>query len=114
MDEMLNGRVPANPECYMYSFYEQSVKDYPDNITITSMGVKIKVKEFIQRRNLCAKGLLEYGVRPGEIVSVADGITVATGIGALRILELQKPGKNKMPWKVFLQSFPLSAGEIFK
>ena len=58
--------------------------------------------------------LTDIDARPGEIVSVADGITVATGIGALRILELQKPGKNKMPWKVFLQSFPLSAGEIFK
>ena len=61
-----------------------------------------------------AEKLPDIDARPGQIISVSDGVTVATGIGALRILELQKPGKNKMPWKVFLQSFPLSEGEIFK
>ncbi|MCG5031174.1 methionyl-tRNA formyltransferase [Mesosutterella sp. OilRF-GAM-744-9] len=51
---------------------------------------------------------------PGTIISLEDGITIAAGIGALRILELQKPGKNRMNWKPFLQSFPLHIGETFK
>ena len=76
MEKLLNDRVPANPECYMFSFYEESVKDYLDSITITSMGVKVSVRDLINRRNLCAKGLLEFGIKPGEIVSVCMPNTI--------------------------------------
>lgn len=51
---------------------------------------------------------------PGSIVSIDDGIVVAAGIGAIRATMLQKPGKGRMNWRQFLQSFPLKVGETFK
>ena len=51
---------------------------------------------------------------PGSIVSIDDGIVIAAGIGAIRATMLQKPGKGRMNWRQFLQSFPLKVGETFK
>ena len=41
-----------------------------------------------------------------------DGIVVACGEGALRLLELQKPGGKRLPAAEFLKSFPLE-GQMF-
>ena len=45
---------------------------------------------------------------------IDDGIVIAAGIGAIRATMLQKPGKGRMNWRQFLQSFPLKVGETFK
>ena len=45
---------------------------------------------------------------PGQVLSAdAGGIVVACGEGALRLLELQKPGGKRLPAAEFLKSFPL-------
>jgi methionyl-tRNA formyltransferase len=50
--------------------------------------------------------------QPGEILAVgADGITVACGSGALRLVELQKPGGRRLASTDFLAGFPLCAGQ---
>jgi len=50
---------------------------------------------------------------PGHVLAAdAQGIVVACGEGALRLLELQKPGGKRLPAAEFLKSFPL-AGKIF-
>lgn len=55
------------------------------------------------------------GAEPGTVVSLEGGVTVAAGGGsAVRFTVLQKPGKARMNWKPFLQSFPLETGETFK
>jgi methionyl-tRNA formyltransferase len=41
-----------------------------------------------------------------------DGIVVACGDGALRLLELQRPGGKRLPAAEFLKSFPLE-GQMF-
>ncbi len=51
---------------------------------------------------------------PGTVISTSDGIVIAAAIGAIRATVLQKPGKPRMDWKPFLQSFPLTAGDVFK
>ena len=51
---------------------------------------------------------------PGEVVSVnEDGITVACGIGALRLTELQRPGGKRLTARQFLQRKPISMGTFF-
>jgi methionyl-tRNA formyltransferase len=51
---------------------------------------------------------------PGEILAVApEGITVACGDGALRLVELQKPGGRRLGSRDFLLGFPLAAGQRF-
>ncbi|MEW6761329.1 MAG: methionyl-tRNA formyltransferase [Pseudomonadota bacterium] len=45
---------------------------------------------------------------PGQVLALdAQGIVVACGEGALRLLELQKPGGKRLPAQEFLKSFPL-------
>ncbi|MEW6165883.1 MAG: methionyl-tRNA formyltransferase [Pseudomonadota bacterium] len=51
---------------------------------------------------------------PGEILAVgATGITVACGEGALRLVELQKPGGRRLAGADFLTGFPVVAGQRF-
>ena len=51
---------------------------------------------------------------PGEILSAAhDGIIVACGVGALRILELQREGGKRLSAQQFLGGQPLRAGNRF-
>ncbi len=50
---------------------------------------------------------------PGEILSVdKDSVLVATGEGALRILELQLEGKKRMSTKDFLLGVKMQPGEV--
>jgi methionyl-tRNA formyltransferase len=49
---------------------------------------------------------------PGQVLA-ADaqaGLVVACGSGALRLLELQKPGGKRMPATEFLKGFPMEGG----
>ena len=51
---------------------------------------------------------------PGTVLSADEsGVVVACGEGALRLVELQKPGSRRMPVGEFLRGFPVSAGERF-
>ena len=51
--------------------------------------------------------------KPGQVLALdAQGIVVACGVGALRLLELQKPGGKRLAAQEFLKSFPL-AGKVF-
>jgi len=51
---------------------------------------------------------------PGEILVVApEGITVACGSDALRLVELQKPGGRRLASADFQRGFPLAAGQRF-
>jgi len=51
----------------------------------------------------------------GTIVDVSpDGVVVASGEGALRLTQLQKPGGKRLPAREFLAGAPLSAGQRFK
>lgn len=51
---------------------------------------------------------------PGCILSAdAEGIVVGCGDGALRLVELQRPGSRRLPVGEFLRGFPVSVGERF-
>ncbi len=48
---------------------------------------------------------------PGTVLSAdRDGLLVATGRGALRLLRLQRPGGRMLPADEFLRGFPIAAG----
>jgi methionyl-tRNA formyltransferase len=47
---------------------------------------------------------------PGELLD--NRLLVATGEGALRLLEIQPPGKKRMPAASFLNGYPIEKGEI--
>ena len=49
--------------------------------------------------------------RPGAILSVDDGVVVACGEGAIRILELQRPGKPRTPAAAVARGLGWKAGD---
>jgi methionyl-tRNA formyltransferase len=51
---------------------------------------------------------------PGEVLSVSpEGIVVACGEDALRLIELQKPGGRRLASADFLHGFPVAEGQRF-
>ncbi|WP_133649791.1 methionyl-tRNA formyltransferase [Paraburkholderia flava] len=53
--------------------------------------------------------------RPGTILDVSpEGVTVACGVGALRITQLQKPGGKRLSAREFLAGSSLAAGQRFQ
>jgi methionyl-tRNA formyltransferase len=50
--------------------------------------------------------------RPGEVLD--DALTVACGVGAVRLIELQRAGKKLMRAEEFLRGFPLPRGTTLK
>ena len=51
---------------------------------------------------------------PGEVLSLDDGLTVACGDGAVRLLRLQRAGKGPQDAETFLRGFPIAVGERFQ
>jgi len=52
---------------------------------------------------------------PGEVVQTDEtGVVVACGQGALRLIELQRPGGRKLAAADFLRGFPVRPGECFE
>ena len=53
------------------------------------------------------------GAPPGTVLSAdASGVSVATGEGILRLLELQRPGGRMLPAAAFLAGFRLAPGAV--
>lgn len=56
---------------------------------------------------------LDGNAKPGEVVSVQDGISVGCGAGILHITELQAPGGKRLPAQAFIQGHHLKVGDYF-
>lgn len=56
------------------------------------------------------------GTEPGKIIKADkhDGLIVASGEGAVKLLEIQRQGKRIMEWQDFLRGTPLKEGDIFR
>jgi len=53
--------------------------------------------------------------KPGEILSVtSEGVVVACGSGALKLLELQKPGGKRLAAAQFIQGFAMEPGHCLQ
>lgn len=54
------------------------------------------------------------GPPPGTVLAAdAGGVAVACGAGALRVLELQREGRRRLPARAFLAGNPVPRGAIF-
>jgi methionyl-tRNA formyltransferase len=56
---------------------------------------------------------LDGNAKPGEVVSVQDGVSVGCGAGILHITELQAPGGKRLPAQAFVQGHHLKVGDYF-
>lgn len=49
--------------------------------------------------------------RPGEVLAARDRLVVACGAGAVEVLTLQQPGRERLDAKDFLNGYPLPEGD---
>ena len=71
--------------------------------SLRQMPVKVWRAEVV-----CGRG------EPGTVLAAdAEGVVVACGEAALRLVELQKSGSRRLPVGEFLRGFPVFAGERF-
>lgn len=59
------------PKGSMFDLIYANNKDYPDDIAIEYMGIKVTYRELWENIEAVAKGLTALGVQPGEIVTIA-------------------------------------------
>jgi methionyl-tRNA formyltransferase len=69
-------------------------------------------RRLLLRRSVVAAGDFPAAA-PGTIVSVADGLDVATGAGHVRIVEVQPEGRRPMPVAEFARGHRITPGERF-
>src|SRR5471030_492513 len=66
-----------------------------------------------ERIKVLAAGLALAGGTPGTVTIARDGFPVVTcGVGGLRLLKLQRPGKAAQSADAFLRGFALPAGTV--
>ncbi len=66
-----------------------------------------------ERIKVLAAGLALAGGTPGAVAIGRDGFpVVACGIGGLKLLQLQRPGRSAQPADAFLRGFALAAGTV--
>ncbi|MSP76565.1 MAG: methionyl-tRNA formyltransferase [Rhodospirillaceae bacterium] len=66
-----------------------------------------------ERIKVLAAGLALAGGAPGTLVVGRDGFpVVACGVGGLKLLQLQRPGRSAQPADAFLRGFALAAGTV--
>ncbi len=67
----------------------------------------------VERIKVLAAGLALAGGAPGTLIVGRDGFpVVACGLGGLKLLQLQRPGKSAQPADAFLRGFALGAGTV--
>ena len=94
---------------------------WPGAFTSWSSSLSLSGADNTPKRELPTQLLKIWKVEPveaggpaGNLLSAdKSGIVVGCGVGALRILELQREGGKRLPAEPFLAGCPIKAGEIF-
>ena len=100
-----DGRIDWNRPALDVHNRVRGMNPYPGSFAEWSGGV-LKI-----RRTEVADG--DWSDQPGTVcdVSPREGITVACGDGAVRLVEVQPPGKRPMGGAEFVRGYPVTAGQ---
>ncbi len=104
-EEFFNWSQPAwRLECQV-----RALSPSPGACTVWK-GKEVKIRS-VTLPNRCQK---HYGEAPGTVLGVhsGKGFLVATGVGALSILEVQPAGKKTMSADAFVRGYELCTGDI--
>ncbi|MFM6929744.1 MAG: methionyl-tRNA formyltransferase [Bdellovibrio sp.] len=83
----------------------------PGTYTILE-GKKLKLHKAAVVGSARASADAQAGAEPGSVIEVgADFVTIATGDGALKLLEVQPESRNRMKVADFLKGHPLKTGD---
>jgi methionyl-tRNA formyltransferase len=65
-----------------------------------------------ERIKVLRASLADGSGTPGTVIGLTGGLLVACAQGAIRISEVQRPGKRPMPVAAFLRGFPVALGTL--
>lgn len=66
-----DGAMTLNiPNCSVYSYFENKVRDFDDQYCLDYYGRKLKYNEFLHMIDACARGLYDLGVNKGDVVTL--------------------------------------------
>lgn len=72
--------------------------------------LETQVSQRRERVKVLRSSLVDGSAAPGSVIGLTGGILVACATGAVRLLELQRPGKRPMPADDFLRGFAVRVG----
>jgi methionyl-tRNA formyltransferase len=82
-------------------------------IEISGQPVKLGLADTVPAGEVCNVLYYKQTSVPGEILGAdGEGLLIATGEGALRLLRLQRPGGKMLPAPEFLRGFPIAPGTV--
>lgn len=58
------------PESSVYNYFEEQVLKFDNNICLDYYGRKVRYRELLNRIDICAKGLYNYGIREKDVVTL--------------------------------------------
>jgi len=104
-EEWLDWSLPATVLAYRIRAFD------PDPGTRTQLADKPETQLKIWSARPIA---IEHGVAAGTVLEVSrTSVRVACGVGALELLEVQRPGGRRQPVREWLQAAPIKPGERF-
>ena len=67
-EEAINAPLP---ECTIFEYLQKNNQDHPDDVAIIYFSRKITYRELFENIEKTAKAFCSFGVKPGEIVTIA-------------------------------------------
>lgn len=65
------GEMELNiPKCSIYNYFENKVTKFKDKVCLDYYGRKLKYTELLDTIDECAKGLIDLGIKKGDVVTV--------------------------------------------
>jgi methionyl-tRNA formyltransferase len=121
-----NGHLAATPQDESLVTYAHKLEKSEAAIDWNKSAVEISrqvrafnpfpVAQSLLKNEVCRIWMataLDGNAKPGEVVSVQDGVSVGCGAGILHITELQAPGGKRLPAQAFVQGHHLKVGDYF-
>ena len=66
-----SGAMDLNiPDTSVYNYFENKVLKFNDQICLDYYGRKVRYNELLNKIDDCAKGLYDYGIREGDVVTL--------------------------------------------
>ncbi len=132
LHQLEQGALPATPQPQQGVSYAAKItkEEAALDFTLSAQQLDCKIRAFnpfpgasaqfngvtvkLWRAEVLPAGVAAAAATPGQVLAAnaQDGVIVACGSGALRIVELQKPGGKRLPAAEFLKSFALEGGRF--
>lgn len=108
-----HGLIDWNRSAEQVANHIRAMQPWPTAFTFLHRVGKPATRLMIARTGTIAHVHAQPPLVPGTVVPSFPGLYVATGVGAIEVVELQPAGKKRMSATDFLRGHPLKEGDRF-